>query len=574
MAMTTNSTDAVSLPVRDETECLPVSIVQEETMLIRECFYSLQGISGDRIRFDSVTSNGGKATVHSPVLAEAGYSAIIPPHLRPQSRLGSGAKEALLICAEAGWLFSRIKEYVDTVIQPSSQQRTQTQQQQQQQQQQQPLGSIQRALASALQLELQSYHCFLSELEPQIPNLSIRQLLAQMQPPLVRLEHLASLTDGAAHAALPGPQILHSLRLALQHGNSRKRTLVQSLLTRACTPWFDMLYLWTIEGILSDPAHEFFVVDTKGNEDDRHLWKEQYRLDFDKVPFGILDEDLIQPAFVVGKAINYIRKCLQDGGWSLQLLVDGDQKADDSHSVAMVDQNAKKALGFVYTPNDAVSAKTTVTPIRQTLTRAATLVHSHILKSLHEKHSLFQHLFALKQFLLLGQGDFFATLMIGIHNEFEGFSGLSGIYRHTLAAIVDSALRNTNATGFPSDILARLHVELNLKPNDDARFQFAAPKGVESSKDTRTVWDIFELEYQVPDPLLVIVHPEAMGLYKTMFHLLFDIRRLEFMLNLTWRQSATLQHSLQKMVQRNGVTVNKRYDDYVTQRCLYDGEYF
>jgi gamma-tubulin complex component 3 len=562
MAMTTNSTGSVALPVLDvNRECLPASIVQEETMLIRECFYSLQGISGDRIQF--ISSNGGKATVHSPVLAQAGYSAIIPPHLRPQSRLGSGAKQALLICAEAGWLFARIKEYVDTVIQPSSHQRTRTQPQQ-------PVGSIQRALASALQLELQSYQCFLSELEPQISSLSIRQLLVQMQPPLVRLEHLASLTDGAAHAALPGPQILHSLRLALQHGDSRKRTLVQSLLTRACTPWFDMLYLWTTEGILSDPAHEFFVVDTKGNADDRHLWKEQYRLDFDKVPFGILDEDLIQPAFVVGKAINYIRKCLQDGGWSLQLLVDEEETTDDSHSVAMVDQNAKQALGFVYTPNDVGSARATVAPIRQTLTRAATLVHSHILKSLHEKHSLFQHLFALKQFLLLGQGDFFATLMIGIHNEFEGFSGLSGVYRHTLAAIVDSALRNTNATGFPTDILARLHVELNLKPNDDARFQFAAPKGVGSLKDTRTVWDIFELEYQVPDPLLVIVHPDAMTLYKTMFHLLFDIRRLEFMLNLTWRQSATLQHSLQKMVQRNGVTVNKRYDNFVTQPYLHD----
>lgn len=512
-------------------------------MLLRECFYVVQGISGDRIRFDS----NGKVTVRSPVIAQAGYSDIVPPHLRSQSKLGSGAKEAILICAEAGWLYSRVKEYVDTIYPSNRAAATQDRR----------VGSIQRALASALQLELQSYQHFLSELEPKIPNMSLRQLLVQMKAPIFRLEQLASLTDGAANF-LPGPQILHSLRLASQHGDSRQRTMIHSLLSRACTPWFDMLYLWTTQGILSDPAHEFFVVATESNGDYRHLWKQQYRLDYDKVPIGILDEDLIQPAFVVGKAINYIRKCLQDGGWSLQLVRDDDDRCDSESSTAMVDQIAKKALGFTYTPEDLTSGKRTVAPIRVTLTRAASLVHSHILTSLHRQHSLFQHLFALKQFLLLGQGDFFATLMIGIHNEFEGRSGISGIYRHTLAAIVDSALRNTNATGFPSDILARLNVELNLKADDDARFHFAPPKGGGSSKDTRTVWDIFELEYHVPDPLLVIVHPEAMGLYKTMFHLLFDIRRLEFMLNLTWRQSAALQHSLQKMVQRNGVTVNKR----------------
>lgn len=543
--MTTQSVNSLSLPP-SESEYLSESIIKEEQLVLRECFYVLQGISGERIRFDP-NCDKGKVTVRSPVIGTVGYSEIVPPHLRSQSKLGSGAKEAILICAEAGWLYSRIKAYVDAIFSSSTKHIAG--------QQQSVVGSIQRALASALELELQSYQHFLSELEPTIPNISLRRLMVEMRAPIYRLEQLASLTDGAADF-LPGPQILRSLRLALQHGDSRQRTMVHSLLSRACTPWFEMLYLWTTQGILSDPAHEFFVVATNDDGDYRYMWQQQYKLDYDKVPIGILDEDLIQPAFVVGKAINYIRKCLQDGGWSLQLL---DEVGDKStHASTNNDQTTKKTLGYTFTAEDFMLGKRAVAPIRITLTRAASLVHSHILTSLREKHSLVQHLFALKQFLLLGQGDFFATLMIGIHNEFEGRTGVSGIYRHTLAAIVDSALRNTNATGFPSDILGRLKVEINLQADDDARFQFAPPKGTGFSKDLRTVWDIFELEYCVPDPLLVIVHPEAMGLYKTMFHLLFDIRRLEFMLNLTWRQSAALQHSLQQMVQRNGVTINKR----------------
>ena len=37
---------------------------------------------------------------------------------------------------------------------------------------------------------------------------------------------------------------------------------------------------------------------------------------------------------------------------------------------------------------------------------------------------MMQHLFALKQFLLLGQGDFFSALMEGLHSEFSGEPGV------------------------------------------------------------------------------------------------------------------------------------------------------
>jgi gamma-tubulin complex component 3 len=118
-----------------------------------------------------------------------------------------------------------------------------------------------------------------------------------------------------------------------------------------------------------------------------------------------------------------------------------------------------------------------------------------------------------------------------------------------LAAIVETALRNTNATGFPPDVLGRLQVELLLDGNDS--YQLGA-----LTTDKRTVWDMFVLDYQVPDPLLVIVHPEALEHYKRMFLFLFGLRKVEYLLNLTWRQSAVLQHALQTSAQYNGLTVS------------------
>ena len=291
-----------------------------------------------------------------------------------------------------------------------------------------------------------------------------------------------------------------------------------------------------------------------------------------------MDADLIEPAFIIGKGINFIRKCLLDGEWSLDLaalaapVTTSDEKHDETKTGEdRIDTGGdegvthtklqQEQLGFLYTlaSSDNVGSARLYrgTPIRRTLQRAATLVHSHILTSLHEKYSLLHHIFALKQFLLLGQGDFFSALMDGIHSEFKGRTGIVGIYRHSLAAIVETALRNTNANGFPDNILGRLQVELLLAPDDNVHFQFGLPlqktTNDEPAADQRTVWDIFLLEYKVPDPVLAVVHPEAMEQYKRMFLFLFGLRKVEFLLNLTWRESAVLQHALQATAQYNGL---------------------
>ena len=120
---------------------------------------------------------------------------------------------------------------------------------------------------------------------------------------------------------------------------------------------------------------------------------------------------------------------------------------------------------------------------------------------------MMQHLFALKQFLLLGQGDFFSALMEGLHSEFSSEPGVAGIYKHSLLAIVEGALRSTNAKYLPQYVLDRLQVELLMDPDDDAYNMFGPDRRVGADdQDQRTVWDIFMLDYQIPEPLLAILY--------------------------------------------------------------------
>jgi gamma-tubulin complex component 3 len=472
--------------------------------------------------------------------------------------LGSGAEDAIRLAGEAGWLYLRVEEYIlEQQRQKSPEEASDAE----------GGGSLARALARALSEELQSYRTTLARMEDSVTNeTSLREILAAVQGPLRRLKTLAVVTDGVAN--LQGAQILTALhRHADRHGDAQHAAAVQGLLQAACRPWFDMLYAWTVEGQLIDPAHEFFVASSSSvaqqdRSDKSNLWRAGYLLQRDKVPTGILDADMVEQVFVLGKGVNFIRECLCEGGeWSVAAALDGAESTDETSPVDPPSDSRggrKKELGFYYPlPSSHECNQQTHDKLRSTLRQAAALTHSHILQSLRNQYCLMQHLFALKQFLLLGQGDFYSSLMDALYTEFfeHNRGSIVGIYRHTLAAIVESCIRSTNASSFSQDILDRLQVELLLDKDDDVRYMFGSPKTKVGVEDQRTVWDIFTLDYVVPDPVRAIVNSSSMESYKRMFSFLFGVKKIEFGLNLTWRQSAVLQHALHTAAQYNGIKV-------------------
>jgi gamma-tubulin complex component 3 len=148
--------------------------------------------------------------------------------------------------------------------------------------------------------------------------------------------------------------------------------------------------------------------------------------------------------------------------------------------------------------------------------------------------------------------------MDGLYAEYETGRGsvISDIYRHLLVAIVETALRSSNATAFSHNVLDRLQVDLRKDTTDTqvpALSDHMTPFTTIASTNEKTVWDVLELSYIVPDPLLAIVHQGATEDYRTLFRFLFAMRKVEFMLNLTWRQNAVLQHALHTAAQYNAI---------------------
>jgi hypothetical protein len=646
-------------PYNSPADQMSFAIHYEEEQVMRELFYALQGMEGQRMKFyqnkDTAMLSAGDYTtweyegirIQSPAL-----DAAVQIQSSSSSLLGSGALDALRICGEAGWLVRRLQKYVDVHLQtnaaahnnyshhypatmPSTSSSATT------------TGRVARALAQRIAQELQAYHDGVAQWQSNSNSnsKSLRQVLVQLLRGGI-LQHLKTLT--MITEALPptraghGGTLLSALYAHSLHGDLRQKNLVQSILYATSKPWFHMLYLWTTQGLLpASWGRDFFVTlqsantNTNSNRNNnrentnKYLWHDKYTLDKSQIPHaGIFDPNLVGPAFVAGKGINFIRTCLNQVGWTLQLSADDDD--DDHDNDTSWDKNRQKnkeknnkaaessteedimeQLGYHYV-SDPVGMH--LNPrLTKTLQRAEQLVHSHILRSLRQDHKLLDHLFALKQFLFHGQGDFFSSLLEGIYAEF-GCGGtrrnagggaktnvntsfvtghaVAGVYPQQLLGIMEMALRTTNAKALPACCLERLRVEMlpldnntsssnaagsslsgqqpssssvghsffttplrNLAQPNDINDTSRDQDEEEEEVDNRTVWDIFTLDYTVPDPLVAIVHEKAMEQYKLVYSFLFGLRKVEYMLNCTWRQSATLQHALQMMAQNNGLQV-------------------
>jgi gamma-tubulin complex component 3 len=505
------------MDTRDEHH-VPQSMLQEihEDKILREAIYALQGIDGEQLQFDwsSPELHRQRLKLVAPLaVAEAS----IPPNLLVHSKLGSGVADSLSIIGEAGWLYTRLQAYIRQVRESSD------------------AGAMQRGLTTALVSEVNAYQGLLVHLESQTIGSSgghLRQLLTSLHLPLRRLHSLAMLTDGLTVNMTGGP-LLRALHQHSRHGDARHRELVLSLLAASSRPWFDMLWDWISQGNLPE-KREFFVADSRAVAD-QDLWRERYHIDeLHLPPSQILPADFRLVVFELGKGINFIRHCLVDGEYSL-----GDTWEDEARGC------------FAYQPSPTDGSNALAHTFCRCLQQAADEVNTHILQSLREEHNVVLHMFCLKQFLLLGQGDFVATLTEALHNEYQTHKGLVGVYRHTLAAFVEGALRSSNAVDLPEECLQRLQVDLRMKSDDAVAFKFGPDK--ETEKDTRTVWDVFQLSYTVPEPTKAIFEPKLMDQYKSLFSHLFTLRKIEYFLNYTWRQSAMLSHALHAVAQFSAI---------------------
>ena len=398
-------------------------------------------------------------------------------------------------------------------------------------------GLIGQSLRSAIGGELRSYLSLIATLEGEIrqalklldnkqehgvigkTGVTLKRCVIWTREATMGLRLMSVMVEEAK--SRKGGQLISMIHgFSTSHGDPFVGAFAERILLHVTRPFYDMLRQWIYDGELSDPYHEFFVheqVSQDLGEDPRRalaasVWEEKYNLAETMIP-SIVTKEFARKVFLIGKSLNFIRYSCGDSAWV------------EAHC-----KEASKELQY----GDTATLETSIdNAYRATMAR---LIHL-----MEYKFYLFEHLTALKKYLLLGQGDFIALLMESLSTNLDRPAGSQ--YRHTLTAQLEHAIRGSNAQFDSPDILRRLDARLTEMEKGD------------------TGWDVFTLEYKVDAPVDVIINPWATRQYLKIFNLLWRIKRVEFALGSTWRRCMTGARGVLAVVD------TKMSRDWKTARC-------
>ncbi|KAI4276985.1 MAG: hypothetical protein L6R38_005538, partial [Xanthoria sp. 2 TBL-2021] len=379
-------------------------------------------------------------------------------------------------------------------------------------------GLVGQSFRSAIGMELRSYLGLIATLEGEIrraitavnpdePRGSIGKAGVTLKRCVVWTRdatmglRLMSLMAEEAKSRKGGQLITMIHSFSSSHGDPFVSAFAERMLTKVTRPFYDMLRQWIYNGELSDPYHEFFVHepsphhDGSGPIDPRRapatsVWEDKYKMEENMIP-SIITEEFARKVFLIGKSLNFIRYSCGDSTW-----------------VEAYCKDASRELHYGDTATLEIS-----------IDKAYKTTMARLIELMDNKFQLFEHLRALKKYLLLGQGDFIALLMESLASNLDRPAGSQ--QRHTLTAQLEYAIRGSNAQYDSPEVLRRL----------DARLL--------DLSHGETGWDVFTLEYKVDAPVDVVITAWASKEYLVVFNFLWRIKRVEFALGSTWRRCMT-----------------------------------
>lgn len=450
-----------------------VNLVKEENevseeVLVRDVLYCCQGIDGKYVKFNTMVD---------------GYC------LSDLVKVPRATRVMVRKLCELGWLFRKVRGYISESMDrfPAE-----------------DVGTVGQAFCAALQDELLEYYKLLAVLEAQAMNpiplvsesagsgnyLSLRRLSVWFAEPMVKMRLMAVLVDKCR--VLRGGAMAGAIHLHAQHGDLLVHEFMKRLLRRVCSPLFEMVRSWVLEGELEDIFAEFFVVGHPVKAES--LWREGYRLHSGMLP-SFISQSLAQRILRTGKSINFLRVCCDDRGW-----------ADAATEAATAAGTSTRRGSLGYGETDALETL---------VIEAAKRIDKHLLDVIYKRYKFKEHCLAIKRYLLLGQGDFVQYLMDIVGPELSEPANTISSFK--LAGLLESAIRSSNAQYDDPDILDRLRVKLMPHGTGD--------RG----------WDVFSLEYDARVPLDTLFTESVMARYLKIFNFLWKLRRVEHALIGAWK---------------------------------------
>lgn len=396
-----------------------------------------------------------------------------------------------------------------------------------------------------------------SNASPTIPSVTLHQIHVWSLEHYFRLKTLAMLVE-----CCKGERGGHLARIVyrfMQQGDKQIRSIITRILRQIVLPIRHLLSQWIFHGEIQDPYDEFFIclddhtvpVDGMTSSltmmsltnptsqqglinqyqrtiDNKHLPHHMQLHRAHHLPISSsmsslssasVDErqfiinDYMMPGFITrqqankilatGKAIHLLRKVCAETIASSVPGYDDLKKSFESTNI----ESLFRSKGILNCSEE--------NEFETLLNTAYKEVSQKALELLFGNYKLRSHFKGLRQYLLLGQGDFIRHLMDLLGAELDKPS--SECRFHNILSVLESAMRSTNAQYDEPDVTNRLDCRL-LDP--------VSPHA--------TGWDIFSLVYKVDGPISTIFTEEKIRDYIDIFRQLWRTKRVEHVLTSIW----------------------------------------
>lgn len=189
---------------------------------------------------------------------------------------------------------------------------------------------------------------------------------------------LTKIIQSIQRESLKGVDILELVFRHSQTGFSRVKFWMQRLLFHCNKVVWNQIYQWIVHGKLMDSQDEFFIKSL-----DHQTW-EHFQLDFKAVPLVYFSASVAQKIFSIGKAVVVLKKCNRFDRSDTFTRTLMELKAQPVFQPLIVERAIEKMRKIV-----------------------AQLLWTVIVTENH----LITHLFKLKDFFLLGKGEFYQTFI-------------------------------------------------------------------------------------------------------------------------------------------------------------------
>ncbi|KAH9450460.1 hypothetical protein MJO29_014588 [Puccinia striiformis f. sp. tritici] len=444
-----------------------------EHLLLRDMIYLLQGIDGKYVYFKTSNSDDESWEEGGIGFKEPGQAQLIT---LPQ-------RDLILKLTELGWLYKKIEGAIPIITTSST---------------------VQQAFGFALKEELSSYYRAIAIIQSHLSSdpsstLTSKALLLHLTPTVLRLRMSAALIS--ATKDFRGGQMISILHSYTDHGDPVVNLFTSNLLEKVSVPWFKTLVSWMWDGELVDPMEEFFIVRNSSNSveidsqapiDGCNVWQKKFSFRKEMIP-SFISEGFARKIFSTGKSLNFIRHSCGDYEW----------------------HETRRKIYTTETNSTNLHYKD-INGLQQTIESTYSIATNRLFQIFFIKLRLLDHFKAVKDYLLLGRGDFISILIESLGPSLN--KPANRLYRHNLTATLESAIRATTDENHRKLLLNRLDVRM-----------------LEFNSNLESGWEVFMLEYKTEKPLDVVLSTNAMEKYMRMFRVLWKLKRLEYNLDRAWK---------------------------------------